>query len=369
MFYGGINVTKSVGAHAQRDLEARNPGPTQSGALLHSGFVAQVRQRPHALCLVDGARELSYEQMDRWACWLAQGLAALKVERGEVVAVMCRNGWAQVAAMLGVLRAGAAFLPIDPRWPEERRGRLLRTGNLRFVVSTRSALAPGICPLPMQSIVIDETGGEAPPTLPMSAGFPQPAGDDLAYVIPGSAPAGAPQGVKFTHGVAAGVIDDINERFSVGAGDRIIAVSGMGLQQQIYDVFGGLSVGGAVVVPGMARDPADWIGLTAEHGVTLWNSLPATMHRLVDYAREKPGVALPWLRLVLLSGEPVAARLPQLIRALAPAAQVVCLGLAPEAAVWSSIYTVGEIDSAWNWVPYGRALRDRELHVRNERGK
>jgi acyl-coenzyme A synthetase/AMP-(fatty) acid ligase len=115
--------------------------------------------------------------------------------------------------------------------------------------------------------------------------------------------------------------------------------------------------------PGSARDPGHWLELMRRERVTLWNSVPALLRLLVEHA---PGQqALDALRLVLLSGDWIPLTLPEQIRALAPAASVISLGGATEAAIWSIHQPIGRVEASWTSIPYGKPLRNQRLHVRD----
>ncbi|HET9380530.1 MAG TPA: AMP-binding protein, partial [Streptomyces sp.] len=120
--------------------------------------------------------------------------------------------------------------------------------------------------------------------------------------------------------------------------------------------------GGTLVLPrpGTNRDPGHWLDLVTAHGVTVWNSVPALMGMFVEHAVEATGLPL---KLVLLSGDWIPVELPDRIRAVAPGAQVVSLGGATEAGIWSIAHPIGEVDPEWESVPYGRPLRNQRFHV------
>ena len=137
--------------------------------------------------------------------------------------------------------------------------------------------------------------------------------DDLAYVIYTSGSTGQPKGVAISHRGAVNTICDINQRFGVGVGDRVLAVSALNFDLSVYDIFGILAAGGTVVMPAgddRRRDPAHWVELMRANEVTLWNSVPALMQMLVEYL-SRPAENVPSLRLVLLSGDWLPLELPE----------------------------------------------------------
>src|SRR6202040_318458 len=135
----------------------------------------------------------------------------------------------------------------------------------------------------------------------------------------------------------------------------------------VWDMFGPLSVGAALVLPAQeaARDPGQWADLLVRHRVTVWNSVPPLMAMQVEHG-------LPpehQLRLAMLSGDWVPLGLVRRLRTSAPTLRVVALGGATEAAIWSNAHEVDGLDPAWPSVPYGTPLAGQMLHVVNARGE
>ena len=151
------------------------------------------------------------------------------------------------------------------------------------------------------------------------------------------------------HRGAVNTILDINRRFSVAAADRVLALSSLSFDLSVYDIFGTLAAGGTIIIPDVSgvRDPAHWAEIVAQEKVTVWNSVPALMELLVEYLSGRPGVSLHSLRLVLLSGDWVPVSLPDRIKALAKDVQVISLGGATEASIWSILYPIETVDPTW----------------------
>jgi amino acid adenylation domain-containing protein len=172
------------------------------------------------------------------------------------------------------------------------------------------------------------------------------------------------------HAAALNTVVDVNRRFAVGPADRVLAVSSLSFDLSVYDLFGLLAAGGAVVIPEAAagRDPGRWLELMDEHGVTVWNTVPALLEMLVEYAAGEGALLPASLRLVLLSGDWVPVSLPGQLRELCRGkVEVVSLGGATEASIWSILYRIGEVDPAWRSIPYGRAMANQRFEVLDSR--
>ncbi|WP_106400873.1 hybrid non-ribosomal peptide synthetase/type I polyketide synthase [Actinocorallia populi] len=351
---GPLGLTPEEGLAARRAAN-RTDRPLPSGGL-HEPFVAHARREPDRLAVVHGPVRLDYGTLDRASEHVADELERHGVRPGDLVAVRLAKGWEQVVAVLGVLKAGAAYVPVDPDLPAERRARIIDRAGASVVLA-----APGAEPEPGRTTVA-VTGQEAP-----VRDRPR-TGDSLAYVIFTSGSTGEPKGVRIRHRAALNTIADVNERFGVRAGDAVLALSSLGFDLSVYDVFGSLAAGAAIVVPQDVQDPAHWAALVEAHGVTLWNSVPALYGLYVEHLELAGATAPRTLRSVLLSGDWIPTSLPRRSEAVAPSAALTGLGGATEASIWSIAHPVGELDPAAPSVPYGRPLANQRFHVLNAAG-
>ncbi|MET9654780.1 amino acid adenylation domain-containing protein [Streptomyces sp. NPDC006460] len=336
--------------------------PRRTG-LLHDEVVAQAARTPDRVAVVTPTRTLSYGELLGRARSVAVAVADAGCRPGERVGIVMDKGWEQVAAVLGVLLAGGVYLPVDTTQPPLRRNAVLADAGARLVL-TQSALLPSLAlPAGLPAVGVDTLG-------PADRAFShRTAPDDLAYVIYTSGSTGTPKGVMISHAAARNTVDDVNARFGVTADDRVLGLAQLGFDLSVYDVFGPLAVGGALVLPDPARrgDPAHWAESLAGHGVTVWNSVPAQMQMLEEYLRGRPGTDVSRLRLALLSGDWLPVTLPDAVRRRIPGLQVVSLGGATEAAIWSICHPVTEVDPDLRSIPYGRPLANQRFHVLDTR--
>ncbi len=336
-------------------------GPLPDGRL-QDGFLSVAARSPERVAVLDGDVALTYGELHGHAADLAGRLGAAGIAAGDLVAVRAGRRWQQVAAVLGVLQAGGAYLPVDPGWPAERVAWLLDQSGARALVGEPVAGGPAVPVVEVGGVEVG-SGAGARPVRP-GPGDP----GDLAYVIYTSGSTGRPKGVAVSHRAALNTVRDITERFAVTGADRTLGLSALSFDLSVFDLFGLLGAGGAVVgvAPG-PPDPAAWARLVGEHGVTVWNSVPAILELLLDHLGPEAAGALGGLRLVLLSGDWVPVSLPARLRAAAPDARLVALGGATEAAIWSNSYPVGDPDPGWPSVPYGHPLTNQRMHVLDRR--
>ncbi|MFF7407950.1 amino acid adenylation domain-containing protein [Streptomyces lydicus] len=350
------------------DLELRQtvnatdaPVPAE---LLHDGFLRQAASRPDAPAVITATRTLDYGEVDRRSDRIARWLIARGAGPGVLVGIVMDKSWEQVVAALGILKTGAAYVPVDAAMPGPRLRMIVESAGIELVL-TRSAVADGLdLPDGIRSLHVDsepaETGAGSP--LPSSPARP----DDLAYVIFTSGSTGVPKGVMIEHAAAVNTIQDVNDRFGVTAGDRVLALSALNFDLSVYDVFGLLAAGGALVLPDASaqREPAAWLELVNRHRVTIWNSVPALMDMFVAHVRALSGP--PSLRVVMMSGDWIPVTLPGAIASALPNARVWSLGGATEASIWSIQYPITRVDPEWTSIPYGRPMRNQRFHVLDE---
>jgi amino acid adenylation domain-containing protein len=324
---------------------------------LLGGFLDGIAADDDRLAVVDSDLALDRSTLARWSLRLAARIQADGIGPGDLVAVEMDKGWRQVVAVLAVCRAGAAYVPIDARLPVERRRAILEQTGARLILRD----APG--GEGADALLLGPDLLEALPDAPVTRSATL---DDLAYVIFTSGSTGTPKGVVIDHRGASNTIRDVNEMLAVEAGDRILGLSALGFDLSVYDIFGVLVAGGALVLPDPERlqDPAHWEELMRAHGVSLFNGVPALMQILVDHL-EAAGRRTPsTLRAVMMSGDWIPVALPDRIRALSDVPPALfSLGGATEASIWSVAYPIEQVDPSWDSIPYGRPMANQRMHV------
>ncbi|WP_433873118.1 non-ribosomal peptide synthetase [Saccharopolyspora sp. CA-218241] len=347
-------------AHAAEQEAANATAAPIPPARLHDLVGAAAVRDPDATAVIDVTGSTTFAELTALAHRIGRRIQAVTdLAPGALVAVSLRPGAGLIAALLGVLHAGGAYVAVDPELPRNRRHALMRRCGVPVVIAEPDAV--GEQPDDVVLITTDAPEvGAADPTAPES---PQGV-DDLAYVIFTSGSTGEPKGVMINHRMAANTVQDVNARFGVGPTDRALALAPAGFDLSVYDVFGVLGAGGALVVPDGARgaDPDHWSELVQRHRVTIWNSVPAPVRIWADTLRPSEPRAAS-LRLVMMSGDWIPLDLPDALRAAVPGVDVVSLGGATEGSIWSIHHRVGQVDPDWTSIPYGKALANQTMHV------
>ena len=304
----------------------------KGGVLLQTLFEEQAERRPEQVAVISRTRELSYGELEEGGERIGRWLRERGARRNQLVGVVMEKGWEQIAGVLGVLKSGGAYVPIAAELPQERVEYLLKHGEVKLVLTQSWVESRIEWPEGVERLSVDEAMGEGAAVGEKEIGEKEKRGkkkkeekreevkeEDLAYVIYTSGSTGLPKGVMIDHRGAVNTIVDMNERFGVGEKDRVLGLSSLSFDLSVYDIFGVLGGGGTVVVPEAEgqRDPGHWLEMMREHGVSVWNTVPALMEMLVEYVEGKQEKLPERMRLVLMSGDWIGVGLPDRIRGVA----------------------------------------------------
>ncbi len=319
-------------------------------ALLHGALGVWAARAPSRVAIVCGSRRISYGELDRLTDHHAAHLAIAGVRPGDRVLVRAAGGVQDVLAVISTLKAGAAYVPLEPHLARDRAESIARFVNARAAIG-----AAGACDLPCVPVDLrpDRTLPFVPPDIP---------GDSSAYILFTSGSTGEPKGVEVSHRAALVTLREMRRRFGLDEHDVFHGTAALGFDLSVFDVFASIDAGACLVrSASTAPHPEDWATDVAAHGVTVWNSVPAGLELLL--AAALPPISLRSLRLLLVSGDWVPVNLARTARERCPGARFIALGGATEAAIWSNWQEVHEPDPAWRSVPYGRALDGHAMYV------
>ena len=266
---------------------------------LVSLFESQVERSPEAVALIFGEQELTYAQFNRRANQLAHHLRELGVGPEVVVGVFMERSVEMVVALYAIIKAGGAYLPVDPEYPAERIAFMLEDAAAA-VLLTQEHLIPS---LPKRSATVVSTDDGAnfassPETNLASA----VSADDLAYIIYTSGSTGRPKGVMNTH---RGIVNRprwMQDAFRLDDHDRVVQKTPFSFDVSVWEFFWPLQVGARLVVarPGGHRDTAYLADFIRTHGITTIHFVPS----MLQLAIEEPGVeTCTSLKRVICSGE------------------------------------------------------------------
>ncbi len=319
---------------------------------LHGLFEAQVRRSPTADAAVDERTAITYEDLDAHVNRLAQHLQRLGVGPEVVVGVCVERSIEMVAALLSVLKAGGAYLPLDPGFPADRLAFMLADSAAPVLLTQRSLLG-GLRPIDGLIVCLDADREEiaARHPLALASSFDP---DQLAYVIYTSGSTGRPKGVQVTHANMTNFLTSMAECPGLAENDVLVAVTTLSFDIAGLELFLPLTVGAKVVVASAdaVAEPRRLARLIDDSGATVLQATPATWRMLVDDGW--PGV--PGLK-ALCGGDVLPAAL---------ADELVTRGLElwnmygpTETTVWSAVARV----AAGGAPTIGRPIANTTVHV------
>jgi amino acid adenylation domain-containing protein len=335
--------------------------PTRAhAATAHGLFQARAAESPCAPAVAHAGRTLSFAALDRRASAVAARLRALGVGPEVRVGVLLERGPELAAALLGVLKAGGAFVPLDPDYPAERIAYVLEDSGAVAVLSDGAhALPPSSPPAVSVAAILD---AEADGFVPVEVDA-----DALAYVIYTSGSTGRPKGVGVTHRALVSHNHAVISAYGLLAGDSVAQIASVGFDIAVEEIFPTWAAGGTVVfrpahVPGFGGGFLRWLG---HEGITVLNLPTAFWHAWVADLAAAGGELPPSLRLVVVGGERAQ-----------PAALARWRAAAGERVRWINSYGPTEATvTATVWelagepageVPIGAALANTRAHVLGE---
>jgi nonribosomal peptide synthetase DhbF len=285
-----------------------------SAATLPELFEAQVARTPAATALIFGDARLTYAALDAWANRLARLLAQEEIGPESVVALALPRSMEMVAALLGVLKAGAAYAPLDPESPPERLAFMLRDCRATRLIAAREtvdALRGTGAVLPATFVLGDAALQQRLATLSAdrlseAERTARPRPDNLAYLIYTSGSTGTPKPSANTHRNVSSLFAATEESFGFNAHDVWTLFHSYAFDFSVWEIWGALLYGGKlVIVPeDVRRSTADLLALIREQAVTVLNQTPAAFYALMEAERAAgPEPAPLALRYVIFGGE------------------------------------------------------------------
>ena len=352
-----------AGQRAVRDV-VNSCDVAPSGETLHDGFFRHAERRPDAPAVFSSSGELSYGQLRDQTLAVAAALRANGIGTGDTVALLGPKTAEQVPALLGILTAGASYLPISIDQPLDRSKRILQTGNVDLALTCGGHQVD----LPVPALRMVDVLRNAPVVAENPITATDPA--QLAYVLFTSGSTGEPKGVEVAHDAAMNTVEFIARHFEIGPADRCLALSTLEGDISVMDIFVTFRTGGAIVVVDEAqrRDPDAWARLIDAHKVTVLHFMPGWLEMLVEVGAGR----LSSVRVVPTGGDWVRPEVARRLRADAPNLRFAGLGGATETAIHNTIFEFGvsaDLPAGSTALPFGVPLPNNACRVVNEAGE
>jgi amino acid adenylation domain-containing protein len=334
--------------------------PFPEGATVAELIARQAAARPEAVAVDGAGGTLRYGELRERAVALAGRLRELGVGRGQLVGVALPRSPELVVAVLGVLEAGAAYVPLDPAYPPDRLAFMLADSGAPVVVTSASLREE--LPAEDVAVVCVEESATAGPAAAARTGP-----GDLAYVIYTSGSTGRPKGAMIEHRSLVNYVHWFNERFGIGPDDRVLASSSPSFDAFGIELYPALAAGGTIVIapPSGALEPDALLRQIVDEGVTVLPTVPTVLRLLAD----RTGLAsCTTLRQVVCGGEQLTGELVARLAERLPVPLHNVYG-PTEATIDVSCHTCGPGDAGAAAVPIGRPLANTRCCVLDAGGE
>ncbi len=325
---------------------------------IHELFEQQVDSQPEAIAVDMNGVTLSYRELEKRSNQLAYVLRARGAGIGKYIGICLDRSPDMVVALLAVAKSGSPYVPLDPQYPVDRLSFMVQDTAAVLVIAEKQYSTL----FERDVFLIDGDGSSEIAASPDTRLSPLGSSRDVCYAIFTSGSTGTPKGVVLCHHAVVNTLDWVTRSYDIGPGDRLLFVTSHCFDLSVYDVFGVLGAGGTVVVASSAllADPQALANAIVAQKITIWDSAPAALQRLVPFF---PDSVKSMLRLVMLSGDWIPLTLPDALRASFQGVEVKSMGGATEAAIWSNYFHIGDIDPHWISIPYGKPIQNTAYYV------
>ena len=275
----------------------QNPVPCADTATVHALFGQQVNRTPDSVAVEFEQQRVTYRELDRRANQIAQHLRSLGARPGVLLGVCVERSVEMIAAVLGILKTGAAYVPLDPAYPRARLAKMIDDTMMPLIV-TQSVLVPVLPPHSATNVCLDDAAFAS-----SSEHAPQPSAgtpDDLAYVIFTSGSTGRPKGVEIPHRALANFLASMQRSPGIASDDVLLAVTTLSFDIAALEIFLPLISGAKVIMLSRnhSMDASALLGELERRRPTIMQATPATWRILLD----TPWSGTPRLK-ALIGGE------------------------------------------------------------------
>ena len=348
--------------------DTRRPYPIER--CVHELIEAQVERTPHAIAVEFEGRTLSYEALDAHANRLAHELIGLGVRSDVRVAICMERSLEMVVALLGVLKAGGAYVPLDPTYPRDRLAHMLKDSDAVALLRQRGGRGQ-LPPVALPEIVLDLAAGASsitrqPDRKPEGA-LPGVSAADLAYVIYTSGSTGAPKGAMNIHRGIVNRLQWMQQRFPLGAADRVLQKTPFTFDVSVWEFFWPLSAGAQLVLarPEAHRDNRYLMNAVETHGITVIDFVPPMLQA---FLQELDTHKVRSLRHVFCGGQELPASLAQRFLERLPAVQLHNMYGPTETSIGVVAYSCFRGDPS-PLIPIGRPIANTQVYILDGHGE
>ncbi|MBX2998043.1 MAG: amino acid adenylation domain-containing protein [Caldilineaceae bacterium] len=348
-------------SHAERHqilIEWNNSDVPAQERCIHHRFEAQAERTPEAIALIAGTEQLTYVELNACANQLAHYLQTLGIGPGMLVGICIERSGEMIVGVLAILKAGAAYLPLDPTYPQDRLAFMIADSN-PAVLLTMEHLRSQLPPTGAQILRVDSVRtvvAAQPDHNPLGAVQTQ----DLIYILYTSGSTGRPKGAMLTHQNVGNFLDGFQKRYPYLPADRVLQLTSLGFDISALEIFGAWSAGATLVLaPQHANhNPDRLIQTLQQQSITVIQVVPSLLQILLQQPEFKECQSL---HTVLCGGEVLPLTLQQrFLETLS--AKLVNLYGPTESAIYVTGWTC-RADDQFSTVPIGRPFANVEIYI------
>jgi len=328
-------------------------------ATIHGQFEAQVARTPDAIALTFQDQQLTYRELNARANKLAHYLRKLGVKREALVGISVERSLEMVVGLLGILKAGGAFVPVDPNYPPNRIALMLSDARISLLLTQQRWMEK--FPQSQATVVCLDRDWEIIADRSRDSAIGSVTADNLAYVIYTSGSTGTPKGVQISHGSVVNFLNSMREKLGINSDDIFLAVTTISFDIAGLELYLPLTTGASVVLASRDTviDSNQLSALLARSPATIMQATPATWTLLLSAG----WTGNPQLKL-LCGGESLSWQLANQL--LTKGRELWNLYGPTETTIWSTVYPVQGASEGTGVVPIGCPIANTKIYVLDE---
>lgn len=346
-------------SESQKMLVDWNPPPKADVPYIaiHQLIETMAKQHPEETAVVYEGASISYRELEEQANALAHYLLSAGVSTEAPVGLYLRRGVPMVVGIIGILKAGAAYLPLDPDYPEDRISYMLADSKASFVLTTPALAETTHFATPILLIEASQAKNSIP-----QEPLPKVEAEQLAYIIYTSGSTGKPKGVPISH---QNLIHSTTARFSFypAAPKCFLLLSSFSFDSSVVGIFWTLCTGGTLLLPRkrIEQDTQALSSLIEKHQVSHTLLLPSLYHSILKHSSSQQ---LQSLRNVMVAGEACSPQVAALHFACLPQTELYNEYGPTEASVWCIAHKITAADR--HFIPIGKAIPNTQVYLLSE---
>ena len=355
------------------DKLERDAAPKAEEKLLHHVFEAQATKTPERVAVVFGAASLTYRELNARSTALAKYLQQQGAGPDSLVGLCMTRSLEMLVGLLGILKAGAAYVPIDPAVAEERIGHIIDDSGMCLLL-TQASVLPRLRDLHLNRsslhlIAVDQAWANIEqartPALQYRVG-----GDNLAYMIYTSGSTGRPKGVMITHRAAAKHCERIREHWAIDSETRVLQFTPLSFDASVDQIFPTLSAGATLVLADPENlAPTSFSEMLVAQRIKILNVPPAYALELLREWQYRPELVPLDLKTLIVGGDVLAVETVALWHTLLHGRVALLNAYGPtETTVTACLYSVESLPDAIRKIPIGRPLAGRTAYILDRDG-